>query len=509
MKHLKANPFLAILIFFFLCVCFFMAFIIAPRRFGDSTEYIFTLESFYNHGSFEQRTHDADKILELVKTNDNSEYEFLSENRYSGYFEGIDGNLYSYHFWGYSLANWPIKIMFKILGLNELSVFQVTNSIFLALAVSLFYFLTRRLKFSKLITLALIFNPIIFYISFPHPEVYTYSLIVLSFGFLLHRNFFIAALLASIASTQNPPLLVLAGFFALIGILHKKNFRKLNGIYIKKIFFDFCSFSFSLLPAIIPYIFYYIFFKTPNLISSVGGTDFKLISAKRIFELFFDPNIGMFFYLPVLSVLAFIFTGISIYKIALFLFKKRGEIKSDFLIAGLFVVLVLMLALSASTQNWNHGMIGPSRYALWSIIPIFIIIVLLGIQKIKAKRLLDILLILNLLVSLIVVFYAGFITPNGRFGPAGMNPQSRLILNLIPSSYNPSPEIFKGRVLCNSGDKDIVCEYPIIYREEKIGECKKALIRNLDEDKKRLKELCGKDFKIDTCLENNLCYASF
>lgn len=276
-------------------------------------------------------------------------------------------------------------------------------------------------------------NPVIWYVTWTHPEVFTYSLIVISLTFFSNKKYWLAMLFSAIASTQNPPLLVLNIVYILFYL--KDNYKSLN---IKSVLVHLLSCT----PIVIPSIFYFYNFRALNLIAKVGGASFKYVSLKRIFASIFDLNIGILPYLPIITVLFFIVVIYNIMK------KSLASLAWP-------LGILLMIVLSVQTNNFNHGCAGISRYNIWLIpIIIFYIVTNLDISKAVIKYA----LLLSIFIQGSIIYYFGGFVCNISY--LEFTPMSNFILSHAPSLYSPEKEIFAERILHHEG---IPYDTPIIY----------------------------------------------
>lgn len=483
-----------------------MTFVVQPKSYGDGSEYHIQLESIYSNSWFNQT---EENITKLNSYAENTELgsDFFTENRFAGYYEAKEGNLHGYHFWLYSLTNLPIKIFTEIIGINPLTTFQVFNSL-IFLFLSLFILKSYK-KNTSLIFFTTFANFSIWFLHWNHPEYWSFALVLTSLILFSGKKINLAIFLSAIASTQNPPIIFLSTLFLILSLFKTIITNSTTKQKIKSIIIPLTAISISLLP----YIFYYIYFGTPNLISKVGGTDFSLVSFKRILELFFDPGLGMLFFQPLATVIIFAVLIFSAYRIMNSIRSKtdfKTIINSKyFFYITLFIVLVLMLAFSASTTNWNHGSSGPSRYVIWSILPIGIFFILELIQNldkfriINTKRFIVAILVLSIIYSSTILFLGGGLIPNGRFGNGGFNIFQRITMDYFPEFYNPDIQIFESRAECNftvEGCEDNVWIY---YKNVN---CRKVLVEKNNVEILNYK--CGYIGSLDLC-HGAFCYFSY
>src|SRR5690606_35843148 len=118
---------------------------------------------------------------------------------------GTDGNLYAWHFWAYSLACVPAYWLLKALDLDTLQAFQITNAFLIIWSLR---FLVLRSSLGRavrwLIAGGFILSTATLYFQWTHPEVFTASLLLIASVLAASRQYCSAALLAAIASFQNP-----------------------------------------------------------------------------------------------------------------------------------------------------------------------------------------------------------------------------------------------------------------------------------------------------------------
>jgi hypothetical protein len=477
-------------------------FIIKPKLYGDGSEYYLMLEGFYNHQSPDQRTEDVNSLFKISTQSDSINPPFRLEAAGSGYYEAKNGAEFSYHFWLYPLISLPAKNFLKLINSDQMKAFQLTNAILFSFLILLVGFIFKRSKYFYLILGIIILTPAIWYTHWTHPEVFSFVLVMGSLLLFTKKKFNISILFSALASTQNPPIIFFTGFISLLALYDSKFTQKDSEVInftVKKFMKKFALIILAALPTLLPYLFYYFYFGVFNLIVSEGHSDFKLVSIKRVLELFFDPNVGILFYSPVITIVGIFTFFYSIFHILKF--KKSGKLNS-FVIIGLFLVLTAEFAFSSSTLNWNSGTTGPMRYVLWSAIPIFLAIIFLGFktfwQNLSSKFILFG-LAGTLLVGSAIVLTGGFLEPVNRLGSSAHSVPARIILTVVPQFYNPTPMIFEGR--SKKINDDIY-----IYKTSENSSCKKALVNNLEQNSEQICLLCG-DYRVDTCYDLK-CYLS-
>jgi len=435
-----------------------------PELTGDGQEYYLMLESFYNHQSPDLRYDDILSFTQITQKYEFKHYKFSPEGAYSGYFQNEKGDEYSYHFWLYPLINLPVKIFLHTFQLDPLKVFQITN----ALLFSIMIFFISRIKLSEVKKLVLVLiavaNPVVWFVFWSHPEIFCYSLIITSIVLAIQKKYTGAILLSALASSQNLPLIIIPAIFfgwAVIDILKSKNSDL--GFQAILIF----KYAIFVLPALFSPIFYLVTFGTISLIEQTGGANSKLISIQRVYELIFDLNIGVFPYIPIIFLISAI--------LFVYLLIKKRDLRLILLTYAIGVLI--MLALSSSTTNWNHGTTGPTRYVLWSVIPfIFLIFYLFALNYKFSKK-----VIVSISIGLIfnAMIIGAVFLPGVSFGNTNHSYLATFVLDNFPAIYSPTYEIFAERTL---GDERIDSANTLII----YADCKKILYKGEYVDNKEL-----------------------
>ncbi|RMD77471.1 hypothetical protein D6810_00895 [Candidatus Dojkabacteria bacterium] len=502
MKHSSFTKLIIALACYFVVTS--MLFVFKPDNYGDGTEYHLMTESFINHLSPEQRNDDN---LQLAKAAEEAGWKtnFFNTHRYGGYFEAKNGNLYSYHFWLFPLLVVPVRLILEFFNFNSLMSFQVFNAILFSL---LSMFIVKSYSKNLFLIWALtVVNISLFFLHWNHPEFWTYCLVITSLILFFDKKKTLPSVfLSAMASTQNPPIIFLSLFYSgyyLFKLIQDKITIKEK---IKKVFLLIIFFSIAFLP----FIFFYINFDTLNLIHKTGYSDFSLISPKRILELFFDPGIGIFFFSPILTLVVFVLPVFSIWKILKF--ANRNGVKI-YEIANLdytkyvllFLVLIVMLAFASSTTNWNHGTYGPSRYVIWSVLPVSVFYAIEVLKKLQDSvrnslyKLFKYLLYISILYSTILLILGSMLLPKFKLnlGNGGFIIFQRLVMEVAAPIYNPTTQIFKDRAKCRQDLYD--CQNLFVYFSG--DKCKKALVK-----------VGYEDVMFDVCKLNgikNVCYDEY
>jgi hypothetical protein len=410
-----------------------------PHRYGDGNEYYLMLISLNNH-------HSPD-LQEIDVTNSyTGEFNVFGEKAdpYWGYFKGRDNKWYSKHFWGYSLSSVPVKTILQLLKLNPGKSFQITNAFLFILMLLGINFSSRLEEGQKLLFMLLLsFSPALWFIHWTHPEIFILSLVTFSLICLNLKSYGWAILFAGTASLQNQALALFV-LFLLIRTVWSSRFKL-------KALVQYGAIS---LLVFLPNIFYLFSFGTFNPLNEAASL--KNISAFRIFELFFDLNIGVLPYLP-LSLLLFL--GIVLFQS----YRHKGFV---FELQILLLIIAMGMVCSA-TDNWNHGTSGPSRYVIW-MLPFLFFIIVMHLQTFWKSRVSQGLLLTTVVLQFCIVFSNGIFIHEEDY--LKHSAAAEFVLKRFPAFYNPSFEIFYERTQkTESGSGN-----PTIYRKN--NECRKALL---------------------------------
>jgi len=355
----------------------------------------------------------------------------------------------------------PVRLILRIFNLNELNSLRLTN--FFILSAVNFFILKRFLKsnFKKLVYLVLIyFSPLIFFLSWPGVDVFYTSLLLLAIFFFYKRKYLLASVLTALASWHSQPLIVISlGFLA--GDIFKQKKINLGAAFITAILllipYGYNDWAFGTL--------------TPWTIFAEGWTQkfgfgLQNASLKKFFELFFDLNMGLFWYAPFIFIL-------GVYNF----FKHLKKDKKNWLV---LILLVFTSFVYQTNSAWHYGTAGygPSRHSLY-LLPflVYFVVKYLGLG-LKSK----IFLFAAVLTQVLILSFNGFLMPNFEH-TLYHSPYARFVLNNFPYFYNPTPEIFVDRT--NHEDRKYMTS--AIYRFD--GVCKKAYI--LDKDIDKLISECG------------------
>ncbi|MGZ9586206.1 hypothetical protein [Paenibacillus marinisediminis] len=416
-----------IVAFFLLSIVFTLTPLLKnPVITGDGKEYLSMTISFSNHLSPELDQEDINDRLQLEAKNNILTPSDLVK---FGYYEDLNGDLYSYHFWFYSLFNVIPYLILESLGINPLKCFQLTNCILYLLLLYKILFLTNLKNKTKLLLVIIsLFSPILLYMNWTHTEVFSYVFLFMGLLNLYENKKKRGMLFSSIAALQNPAISIVPLYILINELVQKK-----SDILRKNELRSFITLGIISIINIVPYIFYWLNYRQFSLISTSGYSSLDLISFDKIWSLFFDLNSGLIIYVPLLLIL-FIYSLIK---------KEKNVIVVS--------VIILLISLVSATQlNWNSGMMYINRYSVW-FIPLLIFGLLPVLEQISIKKI--------VIWSLLYVMTTGVVTVTClkeqdygnylKFGPV-----AQFAISSFPQLYNPQHEIFYERSLGYEGIDD-------------------------------------------------------
>jgi len=423
---------------FFLVFCIlFSSYFISPIFIGDANEYLGITVSFYNHLSPDLTTEDI-QYRDVIYQKNN----FTFPSPYSGYLLTYEANYQAVHFWVYSLLCYPAFWIIHIFKKNEFFSFPITNILLLLSCGIIFLIYDKEIKKKNLwYTLLVIFSPILLYIPWIHPELFSYCFVALSifFAFLCERkNYYLASFCSSIASLQNPPIIILTLFIILYK--WKESEWKLN-ILIPLLLISGIT--------VLPYLSNLYYFHTLNPQIILGATSLSYVTLDKIWGLFFDLNYGLLPYLPIA-------VGTSLFLFGYSLLKR------EIFIPSIWGIMILMAAFCSTNGNWNSSMMYILRYGVW-MIPLIFLILIYGLESLKSRDFNIIMLIM--LISTSYVVSANLIEYN-RSNYLQFNEISKDVMVFYPSLYNPNPEVFGERAIGKEGYYEDRLPIIVVYNNQ-------------------------------------------
>jgi hypothetical protein len=429
-----------------------------PSAFGDAAEYLLMTESLFRHQSPDLRGGD---VPSLLATASRSRIRPPFRPPLDAYVADSRGRRYGIHFWGYSLICLPAKALLRAFGHDELKAHQLTNG---ALFLAALVFLLRQGGAARGMAPLLLFSPVVPFVLWPHPETFVCSLAAISIGFAARHRFTAATLAAAFAAAQAPPLAILA--FWHCG-------RACRLVPTRRLFVPLTA----LLPAALPMAFYLAHYGRLTLLPLKGAVDPALVSPPRALELLFDLDIGLFPYSPAVLAGALLVPWLAVFvrRPSGHLFVEWGVILATGLLCGVAV-------------NWNHGTVGPSRYAVWLSPLVYKLFAdLLPLREPRAFRApVAVLALLALSTQILIAIFTSSFRPT--MDHLRHSYLAALVMDHYPSLYRPSQEVFAERTLGRElAPERLEAPEPIVYRVK--GRCRKALTQKRHAE--ALLRLCG------------------
>jgi hypothetical protein len=392
------------------------------------------------------------------------------------YIEGFDGNRYPVHFFFYSLLAFPVRLLLKLFSLPEVNALRIANLIILTAAC--WYIMREYVKTTykqiSLLTIAYL-SPLLWFLSWPGPDIYYLSLMLVSIFLFFHKRYIPAILLMALASWHSQPLLVTVFGMLLYYLFHAVHAHKTHhGVYLNIMAKNILIPIGIALISLVPYLYNYIIFRTftPWTLlqdgwTQINGFGIHNASMGKLLEQLFDLNFGLFWFAPLI-----LLTG---FYIAVRDGRKHKEV--------LFMLLLFfpMTALFYQTNPaWHYGTsgFGPSRHAIF-LLPLFMYFSYIFLQHVKHRALW---ILLFIFAQLPLLMLNNFAFPN-MLSTLQHTPYATFALDTYPAFYNPTPEIFVDRTL--HADDTIPKSAAYIHN----GECTKAYV--LLTDAAFLEKECG------------------
>ncbi len=372
-----------------------------PRILGDGPEYYMMSESFLNHATPEMKREDKNTTINNSK-HFGYHFTYINYTPFPGYYKSLDNKFYSYHFFSYPLLVTPIKYVLNIFNINDLKSFPLTNAILFITMIWLLYFKLNLPTTQKIsLLLLVIFNPILYYLDWLHPEVFTYVFTVLSLMYYINKSYKSSYALMAIASWQNPPVI----FFSLL-IFMAHSFQYFKQQQYKKIISEGASLSLFILPML----FYYYNFGVLNLIVAKGFSSIHNITWNKIWDLYFGLVHGMILSSAVIL--------IAFFSAIIKTFKQQNFTLFNVV---LLLAIILMSIAVTTTSNWNSAMYYVIRYATW----IYVFIIYFVVCNIRNR-----LLLISYINSICFICYHLL---NPSFSGLALNKVSQYLLQNAPA----------------------------------------------------------------------------
>jgi hypothetical protein len=405
-----------------------------PMAVGDSGEYLLTLEAFANHATPDVRAQDAASLGHAaarwpIRGSFGDVWQQTRASR--------TGRVYTWHFWAYSLAALPMKLLLRATGGNELAAPQITNALLLA-AAAWFVFLAPWLDRGVALwwSLLSVIGPPAWFCVWPHTEVFTFALVTAAVVLAMGSRFSLATAALAVASTQNPPLAPLAVALAVVAALRPPRTTRRLGLTLAAVF-----------PAFLPPLFYLATFGRPSIMLGESA-EFESMSLSKALDLLLDLNIGLVPYIP----------GVVLLALAAQIVTRGRE---RLTVAACWAAFFAGALGASAGIVWNFGTSGPSRYAVW--LSPFLIAAASQLGRTRGGA--------AALAAAVAVQAGITVTRLPEWGEDDHTRHSSaatFVLNRWPALYNPHHDVFLDRTpaLFPNG--------PAVFRDQ-AGRCRKAL----------------------------------
>ena len=436
---------------------------------GDIAEYYGVTESIVNHLGVKLTTEDRASLEEVLHP------EYFDMPGY--YLTGRGGSRYPVHFWFYSLLAVPFRLILSWLNINPIrSLFLVNlGSIVLAAGVIIKRYLRQPTR--QLALLGTVFSSALMsFLVWPGPDLWYLSLLlVVPFAFF-NQDYWLAAVLAALASWHSQPVIILAAGLTVYALMQTMALQK-NSLLesVKNLEFKYVLLSAGIgLLALFPYSYNLLAFGvlTPWTKLRDGWTvmrGFGLHNASlwKFYEQWFDLNIGLFWYAPAVFIL-------SVLSVVKDISEQRGKL-------FFFISLSLLTAVFYQTNPaWHYGTAGygPGRHCVY-LLPILIYFV---IQLVKPKLWVLLLAVVIVFTQLRGLALNGYLEPDFTT-TLDHSPYAKFVLDRAPGIYTPTPEIFIDR----TNHTDLGFPTTAVYKVD--GMCAQAYV--LLSQKELLLDQCG------------------
>jgi hypothetical protein len=248
------------------------------------------------------------------------------------------------HFWVYALLATPALWVTNAVGAPPTLAFAALNLVLLGTAL----WLTLP-RIGMAACLLLFGGPILWWIDKAHTEIFTFSLLMITFALMRDRPWW-AMIAAGAAATQNPPIAVLVGLVLAASLVRRRfaltDRRLLAGA------------AGGLSLALLHPIYNYAYHGTPSLLLAATRHDSPTLQS--LSAVLFDPTLGLIGNFPLFLIV------VAGAILALMRRDRLALFSADILVAGLAAGIFLFSF--SRTMNMHHGGTpGLSRYAVWLI----------------------------------------------------------------------------------------------------------------------------------------------
>lgn len=428
-----------------------------PAYRGDVVEYTLDTVAIASHGTPDIRLEDIARTNALMDNAYHEPFGMLERGMragdadlYAAFVRGKDGDVYPVHFFGYSLlAAAPFKA-FDLLGVAPFKAFLVVNlAAVFVLGLALLRFLGSERRAWAGLALFMLCGGALYW-RWSSPECLSAALLLAGMLYFAAGAPIRGAMLAGLASWQNPTILFFFGFAPLLKLCldWRDGAGLAANLRAQATRRNIVGLAAGVAVFAVPVLFNLVEYGVPNIIAR-KFSDPTLVGAERLLSFFFDLNQGMVIGLPGLLA-ALLLWGLAL--------GRRAR-----LVLAAAVLFLLALAVPAlAVLNWNSDAAGMMRYAFWSSMPL--LFVLLALLRNRAWPL--------PLVAGVAAVQALAMLHAASYHYTSFSPLARQVLAHAPGLYHPEPEIFAERA--GQHDNYIRPEQVYVYRID--GAPVKALV---------------------------------
>lgn len=437
-----------------LYTCWFAALFLAIAAFalvkssltGDGYEYLLTMHALAEHASPDITLADVEQLKRhagAVPFYGQTLHDFLSV--IDAYMRAPEkaptpiytvmpneaGRFYGIHFGLYPLLAVPFYAVLKAFGLLPHYAFTLLNLGFCAGACRyLKHALPRQASLAMLLFL---FAGSTFYLNWTGPEAMTASCVLVACVAALRGQAGLAILLAGLAASQNPSLILMMPFAAAYRflIVRYPRLQWPDSVPAPLGRRELLLAAAGVLLALAPYAYFEYLFGTPSVIAR-DFNDLAFVTGGRLFSLFFDLDQGMVIGAPGLAL-----------ALLLGLFLVPRQDRAPWLaVVALMLGLVLSMAFPTLTAiNWNSGGVVMTRYSYWLAMPLLALALLAA--RLSTPKSGMALLLGGAALQALLFFSTGLLGERTIF--IEHSRPARWVLTHFPERYNPEAEIFHAR----------------------------------------------------------------
>lgn len=422
----------------FLIFYLILAFILPSSPYGESPSHLLATVSLTNGNGF--RITEDDYCEFCVLFPEHVEYgDGYYHNRLP---KDENGNIYALYFGAYPILCIPAFLFLRLLRLNAVYAFSLTNALLLATALWVVYrYLRVDIKRKLVVICFLGASPVIRYINIQLYEVSLCAMVIMSITFWVSGRRKLSAFFLALGGSMNVAFAVfgfamIADYFWEIFLSSEKRIDAFIKNCLRR-WKDIALYALCFVPCLIPILLCY------NALGMPTTTFFDLATyevatcgfdgiIQRVWGFLTDLNLGLWPYMNIVLVMFFV---LCIW----------GTLRKNY---HLFFALVGALAVLAtySYSFWiDSGMIGISRYNAWSF-PIFVIVTVFSIEQLANRQCRcagTILCTLSALLCICLVAVVWYSPTNGN--SLYYSPLAEAVLDRAPSLYNPVATTFKAR----------------------------------------------------------------